>query len=122
MHGRHRDRMCVNYVPGIRVGTMENGSDAPGEIKVCRDYAHRGTCGAGISVPGQRCFHGTRTPRAPAALSADESRDQHIAAALPGLGQKRPQAGGRRLLGQRVQAVSVQDERGSGPHKQANVG
>jgi hypothetical protein len=111
MHGCHGDRMRINDVLRVRVGTMKDGPDAASEVKVRRDHADRRSRSTGLAMPRQRCFDSTGTTGTPAAFSTHQSRDQHVALALPGLGQQRPQAVGRRLLSQRIQAISIQDKR-----------
>ncbi len=121
MHRRHGDRMRINDVLCIRARTVKDGPNTTSEVKICRNDSDRGPRGARLAMPRQRCLDSTGTAGAPAALSTHHSRNQHVTLALPGLGQQRPQAVGRGPLCQRVQAVSIQDERCAG-HPAAALG
>lgn len=53
--------MRINDVFRTRAGTVKDGPDAACEIEVGRDYADRGSRGAGVTMPCKRCLDGTST-------------------------------------------------------------
>jgi hypothetical protein len=79
--------MGINYVLRIRAGTMKDRPNAASEIEVRWDDADSGPCGTSLAMARQRGFDSAGTPGAPAAFSAHQSRDQHVALTLPSLGQ-----------------------------------
>jgi hypothetical protein len=54
MDRRHSDRIGIDDVLRIRAGAMKDRPGAASEIEVRRDYAGRGPCGTGLTMPRQR--------------------------------------------------------------------